>query len=277
MFIGDDPFEEYKAEMNEGVRLARIAKVNININSPVKYNTKKSEYGTVDLQFMDFGSQQIQIRIPTFQFGKSSGSLSIPEVGMGALCKFLPNSRAVIISTFSLGDETGKDFIFLKDFVDAGVLPQLQEGEHIFWAGNKALHLIRLCTKKITHTVGKLLDAAKNAIQVNGKDIHYAVEHESGLKIYVDENGALIFKVPSGQKIFLNTDGGTAADEDALVTKKFINDKYNDFINTVYNIHTHPYLNVTVPAVTSPTTSQGVIVSPTMPDGVCTPDVRAKL
>ena len=276
LLIGEEVLEDMKSSMNSDVRVAKIINVNLNYDTSSQDQNivaNQQSYGTIDLQFLDFPGVQTTVRLPTTQFSKSSGRIDIPEVNMMALCIFMPNSKAVVLSIFSLGDDT-QDFLFLRDFVSNGILPQLQQGDSVTWSGNKAFHFVRTCTKKIVQTIGKLLDSTKAPIQINGKDIHYNLEHETGTKFSYDSDGNLIITLAPGQKMYVNKDGSSATDEDAIVTKAFINTVWNNFVSTVFNIHTH--VVTTAPGTTAVPIPIETTVSPAMPDGVSTPDIRVK-
>jgi len=254
--LGNDLDDEYEAK-SERLRLAVIQDVHLDFDG-----NDRIKYGTMTLQMVGHGGTQINVHLASNVFNVNSGRLDLPEKGSLAIVTFLPYDQAVAIHIIPQDK-------FLRDYIVDGTLPQLQEGEHAIWATVEdeptkgAFWFLRQCPKIIKQTIGKLLDATKSAIQIDNKDIHYQLEHEEGFKVTMDADGNYYFTVPSGSKFYINEAGSSATDDNALVTKKFL--------SNFYQTHTHP-----VVSVGSPTGPPVLFPSPTLPDGVSTPDVRAK-
>jgi len=266
-FLAFDLDNQFEATDSEGrVRFAIIRNVHLD------YSEDNFTYGFVDLEMLGRGGVQQRIHLSVNCMNKNSGSIQIPEVDSIVLCIFMPYDQAVMISTVARS-------YGLKDFIVDGILPQVQEGDHIIWSSDPttrtkgAFGFIRTCSKLIKATLGRILDSTKTPVQINSKDIHAQLEHESGTKISIDEDGNVLINIPSSKQIFVNQDGSSADDDDALVTKKFLTDYYADLI-TKYNRHTH----LETGATTNPplVVDQASSVSGSMPDTVSTPDIRAK-
>lgn len=275
LYSGEDVTEGLKDEINIGVRYAIINAVNDDlIQNPVDEEIERARYATVDLKFIDYPSMQRQISLTGFE--KTSGKLDIPEVGSICMCIFMPSRRALIIKMASGGDTVGNvKTRTIRDLVKNGTLLPLRQGEHGVWTSNSAYSYIRQCAKKIVQTIGTLLDGNQQQVKMDDREIHYSVEHESGTKLVIDADGNIILKPGSNSKIFGNILPSIATDDDALVTRKFLIDFFNTFVQK-YNAHRHPYVNVSTPSTTSPTTSSATQVSPTLPDGVSTPNIRVE-
>lgn len=266
IYLGEDLTGDMKDEINKGIRYALVIEVNDDLQqSPQDEEAERVRYLTVTLQFVDYPSAQKQISLTGFE--KESGDLKIPEVGSLVMCLMLPSRRALMIAFASGGDVTGQQkFRTLRDFVKNGTLLPLQRGEKAQWVDNKVYSYIRRCTKKVTQTLGTLLDATLAAVQFDSKDVHYQVEHETGTKVLIDADGQLYFMAASGQKVYLNLLASAAVDDDALLTRAFLT-KADLW---AYANHQHSTSSPGAP-------TGGVIVPiPAMPDGVSTPDVRAK-
>ena len=162
----------------------------------------------------------------------------------------------------------------IGDLVRNGILPQMQQGEHAKWTDNRVFQLIRKCPKVMKSTLGKVLNFALAAIQFDGKDLHGQIEHESGMKVSIDEDGNTIFEIPAGSRVYFNQAESSTTDDNALVTRKFLTAFYNDLV-TKYNTHLHPGVTVGA-ASTLVTTSTATPVSGSLPDTVSTEEIRAK-
>jgi len=271
LFIGEDTVAKYRDNIATGTRIGVITGVNLDIEADdPDLNSSRVHYATLEITMVDPPGQQTQIRIPTTSFTKTSGRFDIPEPDSFVFCVPLRNGRVVVFHMGSAGDIDVDRTV--GDLVRNNVLPQMQEGEHHVWTDNKVFQMVRKCNKVVKSTIGKVLDFTKNAIQFDNKDLHAQLEHESGTKLSLDEDGNVIMELPANIKFFVNQAGSTATDNNALVTKAFLTSFYNDFV-TKYLAHTHPETG----AVTGPPTPPGPsIVSPTLPDTVSTPDIRAK-
>jgi len=265
-YIGEDINDELKDEINKGIRYAFIASVNDDLQqNPDDEDAERVRYLSVNLQFIDYPSVQYQVSLTGFE--ETSGDLKIPEVNSLVMCLMLPSRRALIIKLASGGPVVGETKArTLRDLVKNGTLLPMTRGESAKWVGNKSYSYIRKCTKMITQTIGTLLDNALAAIQFDSKDVHYQVEHESGTKVLIDADGQLYFMAASGQKVYLNLMASAATDDDALLTRAFLTKA------DLWAWQNHQHSTSSPGAPTG-----GVIVPvPAMPDGVSTPDVRAK-
>jgi len=271
IFEGEELVQDMKKELNKGVRYAIIAAVHDDlIQNPQSEVDERLRYMTVDLTFIDFPGVQTRVAITGFE--ASSGEVTVPQVNSICMCIFLPNRKALLLTQVSGGDVGATRT--MRDLVKSGVVLPIQRGEQLKWNGSTYWYL-RSCAKKIVHTIGTVLDATLAKVLLDGKEIHYQVEHESGTKISIDASGNIILSPGSGAKMFEGLVPSGATDENALVTRKFLLDFYNDLVQK-FNLHTHPYVNVTTPSTTSVTATLATEVSPSLPDTVSTPDIRAK-
>lgn len=264
IFEGEDTSSDMKDETTLGVRYAVVLEVNDDfIEDPDDEETERVRYGTITLNFLDYPGQQKQISITGYE--KTSGDLKIPEVGSICMCIFMHNRRALILKLASGGDTVGQTKTrTLRDLVKNGSLLPLKQGEQVKWVTDSAYSYIRQCAKTIVQTIGKVLDNTFQAVQIDSKDIHYQVEHESGSKFSFDEDGNVIVTLAPDTKIYLDTVGSAVTDDDAILTRKFLT---SDSI-WAYTQHKH-----TSGSPGSPTTGPIAPVQ-AMPDGVSTPDVR---
>lgn len=266
LYVGEDLSDELKDEINKGIRYALIAAVNDDLQqTPEDEDAERVRYLSVNLQFIDYPSIQYQVSLTGFE--ETSGDLKIPEVNSLVMCLMLPSRRALIVKLASGGPTVGEAKArTLRDLVKNGTLLPMKQGEAVKWVDNKSYSYVRKCAKKVVQTIGTLLDSALAAVQFDSKDVHYQVEHESGTKVLIDADGQLYFMSASGKKTYLNILASAATDDDALLTRAFL----TEVALWAYKNHQHSTSSPGAP-------TGGVIVPvPAMPDGVSTPDVRAK-